>query len=86
MALSTLLDHFGFSVSALSGVLAAREKGLDLFGVRVLALVTAVGGGSLRDMLAGDGAVFWLRSPGIFHNVCITAVSAAILLRLGAIR
>lgn len=76
MALTTLLDHFGVTVSALSGVLAAREKGLDLFGVLVLALVTAVGGGSLRDVLVGDGAVFWLRSPGIFHNVCITALLA----------
>lgn len=79
MTLSTLLDHFGVSVSALSGVLAAREKSLDLFGVLVLALVTAVGGGSLRDMLVGEGAAFWLRAPGIFHNVCITAVVAFVL-------
>jgi uncharacterized membrane protein YeiH len=79
MTLSTLLDHFGVSVSALSGVLAAREKGLDLFGVLVLALVTAVGGGSLRDMLASEGAVFWLRSPEIFHNVCITAIVAFVI-------
>ena len=79
MALTTLLDHFGVTVSAMSGVLAAREKGLDLFGVLVLALVTAVGGGSLRDLLAGDGAVLWLRSPGVFHNVCITAVVAFVL-------
>jgi len=79
MTLTTLLDHFGVSVSALSGVLAAREKGLDLFGVLVLALVTAVGGGSLRDVLAGDGAVFWLHSPGVFHNVCITAVVSFVI-------
>lgn len=79
MTLSILLDHFGVSVSALSGVLAAREKSLDLFGVLVLALVTAVGGGSLRDVLVGDGAAFWLRSPGIFHNVCITAVVAFVI-------
>lgn len=76
MSLSILLDHFGVSVSALSGVLAAREKGLDLFGVLVLALVTAVGGGSLRDVLADGGAVFWLRTPAIFQNVCVTALLA----------
>jgi len=79
MTLSTLLDHFGVSVSALAGVLAARDKGLDLFGALVLALVTAVGGGSLRDVLADDGAVFWLRAPGIFHNVCITAIVAFVI-------
>lgn len=79
MTLSILLDLFGVSVSALSGVLAAREKSLDLFGALVLSLVTAVGGGSLRDALVGDGAAFWLRSPGIFHNICITAVVAFVI-------
>lgn len=79
MTLSSLLDHFGVSVSALSGVLAARDKSLDLFGVLVLALVTAVGGGSLRDVLVGDGAVAWLRAPGIFYTVCITAVVAFVI-------
>lgn len=79
MTLSALLDHFGVSVSALSGVLAAREKGLDLFGVLVLALVTALGGGSVRDMLAGDGAVVWLLAPGIFYTVCIVALVAFVV-------
>ena len=73
MTPSTFLDHFAVAVSALSGVLAARGKSLDLFGVLVLALVTALGGGSLRDMLAGDGAVAWLRMPELFTTVCITA-------------
>lgn len=76
MTPSTLLDHFAVAVSALSGVLAARGKSLDLFGVLVLALVTALGGGSLRDMLAGDGAVAWLRMPELFTTVCITAIAA----------
>lgn len=81
MTLSTLLDYFGVSVSALSGVLAAREKSLDLFGVLVLALVTALGGGSVRDMLAGNGAVSWLLAPGIFHTVCIAALVAFVACR-----
>ena len=76
MTPSALLDHFAVAVSALSGVLAARGKDLDLFGVVVLALVTALGGGSLRDMLAGDGAVAWLRTPGLFTTVCATAIVA----------
>jgi len=74
MEFPSLLDHFGVSVSALSGVLAARARRLDLFGVLVLALVTALGGGSLRDMLAGDGAAAWLRMPDLFTTVCVTAV------------
>jgi uncharacterized membrane protein YeiH len=79
ITLSTWLDYFGVTVSALSGVLAARDKSLDLFGAFVLALVTAVGGGSLRDVLVGDGAVAWLRAPGIFHTVCITTLVAFVL-------
>lgn len=76
MSLSALLDHFGVAVSALSGVIAARGKSLDLFGVLVLALVTALGGGTLRDLLTGEGAVAWLRMPGLFTTVCVTAVVA----------
>ncbi|MES2920391.1 MAG: trimeric intracellular cation channel family protein [Verrucomicrobiota bacterium] len=76
MSPPALLDHFGVAVSALSGVIAARGKSLDLFGVLVLALVTALGGGTLRDLLTGDGAVAWLRMPGLFTTVCVTAVLA----------
>ena len=71
-SLAPLLDHFGISACALSGVLAARGKQVDFFGVLVLALVTAFGGGSLRDILVGDGPVLWLRSPSYLWNACIT--------------
>lgn len=76
MQLNHLLDHFGVSVGALSGVLAARGRRLDLFGVLVLALVTAFGGGSLRDLLAGDTPVAWMRSPHQFYTACATAIIA----------
>ena len=81
MTPANLLDHFGLAVSALSGVLAARGKSLDLFGVLVLALVTALGGGSVRDGLLGNGAVAWLRSPEFFATVCITALIAFVACR-----
>lgn len=81
MSAAPLLDHFGVSVGALSGVLAARGRRLDLFGVLVLSLVTAFGGGSLRDLLAGDTPVFWLRSPHQFYNACITAVIGFVVCR-----
>ena len=41
-----LLEHFGVAVGAITGALAARGKRVDLFGVLVLALVTAFGGGT----------------------------------------
>ena len=42
-----LLEHFAVSIAAITGVLAARGKQVDLFGVLVLALVTAFGGGTV---------------------------------------
>src|SRR5262245_20366663 len=57
------LEHVGVGVAAVTGVLAARGKQVDLFGVIVLALVTAFGGGTLRDLLVGDRPLFWIRDP-----------------------
>ncbi len=71
-SLTPLLDHFGISACALSGVLAARGKKVDIFGVLVLALVTALGGGSLRDILVNDTPVLWVRTPSFFLNACLT--------------
>ncbi|GAA6525710.1 TRIC cation channel family protein [Intrasporangium sp. DVR] len=48
------LDLAGVFVFALSGGLVAVKKGFDLFGVLVLAVAAALGGGILRDVLIGD--------------------------------
>jgi uncharacterized membrane protein YeiH len=69
-----LLEHFGVFVSAITGVLAARGKKIDLFGVLVLALVTAFGGGTVRDVLVGDLPVVWLRGPGLLVNATLAAL------------
>lgn len=61
ISLSYLVDHLAVAVAAISGVLAARGKKVDLFGVLVLALVTSFGGGTIRDLLVGDTPVAWLR-------------------------
>src|SRR5919202_1350674 len=76
------LEHFGVSVSAISGVLAARGKRIDLFGVLVLALVTAFGGGTVRDVLVGDLPPVWLRVPDYLLNAALTAVAAFFVVRL----
>ncbi len=54
-----LADRIGVFVFALSGGIAAARKEMDLFGVLVLAFLTAVGGGTLRDLIL-DAPVFWL--------------------------
>lgn len=57
------LDLIGCAVFAISGALAAGRKHLDLLGVVVLGLVTAVGGGTIRDVLLDRRPIFWLADP-----------------------
>ena len=57
------LDYFGVGVFAVTGALAAGRKRMDLFGVLLLATVTAVGGGTTRDLLLGVQPVFWVSEP-----------------------
>jgi uncharacterized membrane protein YeiH len=56
------LDYIGIAVFAVAGALAASRKQLDIVAFVFFAVVTAVGGGTLRDLLI-DVPVFWVRSP-----------------------
>ena len=60
MTIFQLLDYLGTLVFAISGALAAMNKRFDPFGVLILALVTSVGGGTLRDMMIGRTPVGWM--------------------------
>jgi uncharacterized membrane protein YeiH len=73
VALLSVLDLVGVAVFAVSGALAAGRKHLDLFGVYVLAVVTATGGGTLRDVLLDRHPVFWVARPAVL----IVALGAA---------
>jgi uncharacterized membrane protein YeiH len=57
-----MLEAAGVAVFALTGALVAVRKGMDPFGFILLATVTGVGGGTLRDLLL-DRIVFWVRDP-----------------------
>jgi uncharacterized membrane protein YeiH len=61
--LAYVLDLLGCGVFAVSGALAAGRAGLDLLGVIVIASVTAIGGGTLRDLLLNRHPIFWIRNP-----------------------
>lgn len=68
------MEHAGIAVGAISGVLAAKGKEIDLFGVLVLALAAAFGGGTTRDLLSGDTPVAWLRGPEQMTTAILTAL------------
>lgn len=54
------IDLLGTAVFAFSGALAASRQNMDLFGFSVLALLPAVGGGTIRDLLIGRRPIFWI--------------------------
>lgn len=56
-----LIDLLGTLVFAISGVLTAVQKKFDLVGATVVSFVTAVGGGTLRDMMIGETPVGWMQ-------------------------
>lgn len=68
-----LIDLAGVAVFAVSGALAAGRKRLDLLGVVVIATVTAIGGGTTRDLLLDRHPVFWVANP--FYLITITAAA-----------
>ncbi|MCP8938061.1 trimeric intracellular cation channel family protein [Alsobacter sp. SYSU M60028] len=59
---SLIAEYVGVGVFALTGAIVAARKGMDPFGFALLATVTGVGGGSVRDMLLGV-PVFWVHEP-----------------------
>lgn len=78
MSLIYTLDLVGTTVFAISGFLVAGEKRFDIFGAAVVALVTAVGGGTLRDVLIGSTPVGWMQDlwyPGVIMIGIIVAWS-----------
>lgn len=63
MPLAVWIEYLAVSACAITAVLAADGKRMDLFGVMVLALVTAVGGGTIRDLCLGARPLFWIEQP-----------------------
>jgi uncharacterized membrane protein YeiH len=72
-----ILQLLGVAVFAASGAIAAGRKKMDLLGVAVIATVTAVGGGTIRDVVL-DRPVFWIRFPE-YIVVCLAAAMAIVI-------
>jgi len=78
------LNVLGVGTFAVSGVLGAAKKRLDLFGALAIAFICALGGGTLRDVLLGLVPVFWIRdaTPALVALGC--ALGAFVLLHFVA--
>jgi uncharacterized membrane protein YeiH len=76
-----ILSLAGVAVFAVSGALAAGRRGLDLFGVIVIATVTAIGGGTLRDVLMDRHPIFWIADPAHLFVIAVSALLTVVYVR-----
>ena len=77
MKLILLIDILGTIAFAISGVLTALNKRLDPFGILIIAFVTAVGGGTLRDILI-DAPVAWMRNLTYVYVIFASTIFAVV--------
>lgn len=73
-----VIDILGTIAFTISGVLVALHKRMDLFGIIIIGFVTAVGGGTIRDLLIGFTPVTWMQQPRIVYIVLLTSIFALI--------
>jgi uncharacterized membrane protein YeiH len=73
-------ETIGVAVFALTGALMAARKGMDPFGFALLATLTGVGGGTIRDLLIGIRPVFWVGDP---VDVLVCLIVAELVFILG---
>lgn len=79
MTIFYFLDLLGTAAFAISGALFAMNKKMDPFGVFIIAFVTAVGGGTLRDMLIDRSPVAWMGDLTYVYVIFIAVILAIIL-------
>ncbi|MEH6579096.1 MAG: trimeric intracellular cation channel family protein [Amphritea sp.] len=80
-ALIYLFDVAGVAVFAITGALAAQGKRLDILGVVVLGIVTALGGGTIRDITLDVHPLIWIADTTYLWTAIISSVAAFILCR-----
>lgn len=76
MKLVEYIDILGTLVFAISGALTAANKRFDLMGVSIIAFVTALGGGTIRDILIGAQPVGWMQSKWFLIAVLVGVMFA----------
>ncbi|MGF1706025.1 trimeric intracellular cation channel family protein [Enterovibrio baiacu] len=73
MLLSTLYI-VGITAEAMTGALSAGRRNMDWFGVMLVASATAIGGGTIRDILLGHYPLGWVANPHYLVIVCVAGI------------
>jgi uncharacterized membrane protein YeiH len=74
MTLLAFLDYASVFIFALAGALVASRQQLDLVGFAFVSCLTAVGGGTLRDVLLDRNPIFWIAQPAYIGVACTAAL------------
>lgn len=69
------------ATEAMSGALAAGRRNMDVFGVAVIAFVTALGGGTIRDVVLGNFPIGWTQHPEYVYLVVAAGLATIVLAR-----
>lgn|SRR5690554_7357247 len=70
-----LIEIVGTAAFSIAGTFAAMEKKLDVFGIFIIAFITALGGGTLRDILIGELPVKWIFDPSSAIIVLLSTIA-----------
>ncbi|HWQ66662.1 MAG TPA: TRIC cation channel family protein [Methanospirillum sp.] len=76
----TFIQWVAIILSASTGVYDARRHDLDYFGALVIAIIVAVGGGTLRDILLDRYPLFWLQDPIYLISILIVGIIGILLI------
>ena len=82
MEVVRIIDIIGIAAFSIAGTFAAMEKKLDYFGIFIIAFVTALGGGTLRDILIGEVPVKWTYDASQGLTVVISTTGALLFTNL----
>jgi len=75
------IEVIGIIAFALTGIYEARKKGMDLIGVYAVAMITAFGGGSLRDLILNRRPLFWVEHYSYTILVLGLSIAAVLVIR-----
>jgi uncharacterized membrane protein YeiH len=76
------LGLIGIAAFSITGVIAAGKRGMDLFSILLLGVVTALGGGTLRDLILDTTPVFWIANHSYLWTSALAAAFAFFAFRL----
>lgn len=79
--LLSIVYIIGITAEAMTGALSAGRRNMDWFGVILIASVTAIGGGSVRDILLGNYPLTWVEHPEYLLIVCVAGLITTWLAR-----